>query len=76
MDEIQVLYALWQQTVCCTHQGKLLTYLDAMCVASAEQYRPFADDCSKIIASINAAIKNRSKKEAKPKETKNEETKK
>ena len=52
--------------------GKLLTYLDAMCVASAEQYRPFADDCSKIITSINAAVKNRSKKEAKPKEMKNE----
>lgn len=56
--------------------GKLLTYLDAMCVASAELYKPFADDCSKIIASINAAIKNRSKKEAKPKEVKNEENKK
>ena len=52
--------------------GKLLTYLDAMCVASPEQYKPFADDCSKIITSINAAVKNRSKKEAKPKEMKNE----
>lgn len=52
--------------------GKLLTYLDAMCVASPELYKSFADDCSKIITSINAAVKNRSKKEAKPKETKNE----
>ncbi len=52
--------------------GKTLTYLDAMCVASPEQYKSFADDCSKIITSINAAVKNRSKKEAKPKETKNE----
>ena len=52
--------------------GKLLTYLDAMCVASPEQYKPFADDCSKIITNINAAVKNRSKKEAKPKEMKNE----
>ena len=52
--------------------GKLLTYLDAMCVASPEQYKSFADDCSKIITSINTAVKNRSKKEAKPKEMKNE----
>ena len=54
--------------------GKLLTYLDAMCVSSPKKYKSFADNCSQIIDSINSAVKGRSKKGIRSKDKKEKET--
>ena len=54
--------------------GKLLTYLDAMCVSSPKKYKSFADNCSQIIDSINSAVKSRSKKGIRSKDKKEKET--